>query len=539
MKPNKETIWDYIDQCIEYVVDKIYSWNTQTFEQEVIGHIKHYADKYRGIELDNQTAYNIYVNNQLIIRDAVKDKEYRLKEEGRKRLLYAARSGITEKVQTNKTKSSRTQFDNLTYIKPLNDHDKQLMWDEYSKMWDEKHPYQPSTQPQRKPRLIDTFDDKLNKHVVYNHEKLLSLDEFKQLTHNWSTSRPIEEWYKKYIDRFYKQADTHTEYPVQQLDNTIGFKSPNKIKALKSLYPDKTVIDNDITSYFPLKQNLKNYQLHKVSKHGTYLIDLMFNDKLCYLIAINVNTKYLFAELMNNVLFNGNDTDTSNIQRFSKASKTAETFVKTLDRLIKSGMNVKYLSGDGESAFDSKSANVYYITHGISFKPVPRIQMGHYPDFMKREQKQVKTDPMHGSLGIIDRVIRTIRDIAYNLQVSTITPDVMKEIVNQYNNAPHKTLSKYAGFDVSPKMVQFDQDLEEFIVRRICQENYIIMNRPGFRLKPNTQVKLYNEHDSLMKRRSIIKPGTHHIVNFKNGLYEVIDDKNNIQLIPRYKIAYA
>lgn len=29
------------------------------------------------------------------------------------------------------------------------------------------------------------------------------------------------------------------------------------------------------------------------------MIDLMFSGKLCYLVAINVNTKYLIVELMN------------------------------------------------------------------------------------------------------------------------------------------------------------------------------------------------------------------------------------------------
>uniref|UniRef100_UPI0025A4FF83 hypothetical protein n=1 Tax=Bacteroides acidifaciens TaxID=85831 RepID=UPI0025A4FF83 len=150
---------------------------------------------------------------------------------------------------------------------------------------------------------------------------------------------------------------------------------------------------------------------------------------------------------------------------------------------------------------------------------------------------QVKTDPMHGSLGIIDRVIRTIRDMAYNMQEGIITPSVMDEIVNQYNNAPHQTLSKYAGFKVSPKMVQEDPDLEEFIVKRISQENFKIMSQPGFHLEPNTSVKLYNEHDSLMKRRSIIQPGEFKVIGKENGLFKVegkLNGKNETQLLPRY-----
>ena len=166
------------------------------------------------------------------------------------------------------------------------------------------------------------------------------------------------------------------------------------------------------------------------------------------------------------------------------------------------------------------------------------MNMGVYPDFMSREQKQAKTDPMHGSLGILDRVIRTLRDMAYNMQVGIIKPGIMKELVNQYNNAPHKTLSKYAGMEVTPKMVQDDKELEEFIVRRICQQNYEIMHRPGFKLDEGTSVKVYNEKDSMMKRRSIIQPGRFTVKGFKNGLYQVADANNKIQLIPRYKIDF-
>ena len=179
--------------------------------------------------------------------------------------------------------------------------------------------------------------------------------------------------------------------------------------------------------------------------------------------------------------------------------------------------------------------------NGIDFKTVPRLVMGVYPDFMIKVQKSVTTDPLHGSLGIVDRVIRTIRDIAYNMQIGIITPQIMDNIVKQYNNAPHKGLSKWAGFSVSPKMVNDDPDLETYIVRRICQENYNVMNRPGFKIKAGTNVKVYNEKDSMSKRRSIIQPGSFKVKGFKNGLYEVegnVNGKNKIQRIPRYKLEF-
>ena len=68
------------------------------------------------------------------------------------------------------------------------------------------------------------------------------------------------------------------------------------------------------------------------------------------------------------------------------------------------------------------------------------------------------------------------------MKIGVITPKVMNEIVNQYNNEPHKGLSKWAWMKVSPNDVQNDPDLEEYIVRKICQANWEIMNSPGFRI---------------------------------------------------------
>ena len=432
----------------------------------------------------------------------------------------------------------------LKHIHPtIKEDDIRIIYDEFVNEWNRRHSQmkQPTTQPQTY-TLKDTFTDRLKQFVVFNHDKLLNKDEFINIARGWgNTSLSLDEWYERYINMFYYQPSTSTTYQEPQQQNIIGFKSANKVKALKALYPEKTINESTTTSFFPLKQNIKRYQLHKVSKRHSYIIDLMFIDKLCYLVAININTRFLIVEVMNRILFDSSineDENKDKLIKFSKYNKSAETFINTLNKIIQSGVIIKQLTFDGEGAFLSSLAKRYYRDHNIEWSTAQRLQMGSYPDFMKKEQQRVKTDPMHSSLGLIDRVIRTIRDMAYNMNVGTITPSIMKEIVNQYNNAPHKTLSLYAGVSVSPQMVQNDIKLETFIVKRIVEENYKIMNSDGFKLEKGSQVKLYNEKDSLMKRRSMVQPGIHTIKGFKNGLYEVKDDKNKTQMIPRYKIAY-
>ncbi|KAK8877899.1 hypothetical protein M9Y10_004662 [Tritrichomonas musculus] len=315
---------------------------------------------------------------------------------------------------------------NLQPIRLLDDDDKQLIWNEYVTKWNEH-------QSIPKPRLFNTYIDKLRDFISRNHDRELTFDEFKtQAPSGWErTSTPIEKWYEKYHDLFYKHPGTFTEINNQLAPKFIAFKSPSKIKSLKSTYPQLNPIESSSSSYFPLKDN-KKYQLHKVSPKDTYIIDLVFSGKLCYLFAINVNTRYLFVELMNEILFSDNEED--NTSKISKTNvKTTDTFIHTLQKLIERGMNVKHLQGDGEKVFD-------------------------------------------------------------------------------------------------------DSELEDYIIRQIHKENYNIMNQPGFKLPNGTSVKIYNENDSMMKRRSIIQPGKYHIVDSHDGIYTVADDKNNTQLIPRYKL---
>lgn len=481
-------------------------------------------------------------------RQAIEKQERRKREriERREQGLQAAHEELNRLLNL-KMQKSKTKFYANNVFRDWNIHPEDMtkLWREYNERW--IPPTQRGKpQPQRpRPTIAydDTFEDKLIKYLKTHSDERhpMSFDDFQKLTRGWPSSfTSIEDWYQTYIE---KHPSNIAPEKIQV--NSIGFKSPKKVKALKSKYPnikspdsfpEGTLQSKSTTSYFPLKQNKKLYQLHKVCPKKTYIIDIMFCDKYAYLIAINVNTRFLYAAPMNKPVFTTTNHDNQE-QHYMRYSKNADTYINALDSLIKSGMDVRYLQGDGEKAFDAHETWAYYDSHNIEFKPVPRMKMGVYPDFMKKEQKQSKTDPMHGSLGILDRVIRTLRDMAYHIEVGIITPNIMKELVNQYNNVPHATLSKYVGFDVTPQMVQDDEEIENYIIRQIMKENEKVTSRAGFKLENGTPVKLYNEKDSMAKRRSIIQPGKYHIVDYHGGYYEVEDENKNRQFIPRFKLA--
>ena len=213
-------------------------------------------------------------------------------------------------------------------------------------------------------------------------------------------------------------------------------------------------------------------------------------------------------------------------------AKATISYLRALEKMIRevSLTNpIKHLNGDGEGAFSSKLSLDFYRQRGITFHPAPRMMIED-----KKKTKGYKTEPLHGSLALVDRFVRTLRDMTFNAGYK-LTPFVLKEMVRQYNNAPHSTLSKWIGFDVSPLMVQNDKNKEEYIVMKIYKANLLTVLSADFDLPIGTNVKAYNEKNMLGKRRQIYKQGK--IIGKEGLLYKV---KTNLgeEVIPRYKLSY-
>lgn len=111
-------------------------------------------------------------------------------------------------------------------------------------------------------------------------------------------SKTFKQAYLEYKSIFDHQPENTIVYKPTKLTNIAGFKSEAKVKALQAINP-KLKINSEIPKSFPLKKNIKKYQLHKVAPRNTYMIDIMIVRDLYYLIAINVNTRYLYVKLTN------------------------------------------------------------------------------------------------------------------------------------------------------------------------------------------------------------------------------------------------
>lgn len=384
-----------------------------------------------------------------------------------------------------------------------------------------------------------SFEEKIENHVINNlhNENIRTFPEFEKLTSGWKKGKDkytMEEWYEIYITKIMEQPGMIVEFKGKTNVPDIAFRNKNKrhvlLKQFEKVIESNYVSEDDYVQkkQFPTNKN-KKYYLHKLCEPGTYLIDIMFEKNVGYLICIEANSRYLYAIPLGRECFG----DINKIM--TAGQKTSISITKALNTLFQQGMKPKILTGDGEKGFCSEETINFLNSNGIKWEPVDRMDDYHYPSFLRKPGEKQTTSPLHSSLGIVDRIIRTLRDMAFEVQ-REISPEILKELVVQYNNAPHLTLSKYAGMNVSPSQMQNNSDLYTFICRRISQANYNVSAQKGYNLKENQEVIVYNNKDTLKKRRSITQPGRFFVKGFQNGKYLIQDLKGNTQILPRYRL---
>ena len=407
-------------------------------------------------------------------------------------------------------------------------------------------------------RLTELINNEINrKFALWNNT--LTTDDYDTyyIFYDFLYNEVNEKSKKKTVKVKVRLDDIAVAKDVTDQINKTGFKSPNKVlKIVGEMYPeiDKNELNinyikqhlNMPVNSFPLKENKKRYSLRVVAPIGTYLMDLMFVSGFVYLIVINVNTRKAYAKETSKY---ENDEDAQELIVDKLGAKTAKQIREALIHLISyTDFKPNIIRGDGEKSFNADSMQVWFRQQHIKFIPVRRLMLNdvapydsannsannsdNNSDNKKNKQKR-KSDPNHGSLSIIDRFIRTLRDMAYNAKIKNITPEVMQKLIKNYNLAPHKHLTKYLGEQTAPN--DMNEEKEKYIIRKLCQENYNTRNKYGYKIPSGTSVDVYNEKDSMFKRRSLIKYGDFEVVDYKGGLYKV-DNGINKDWVPRYML---
>jgi hypothetical protein len=297
------------------------------------------------------------------------------------------------------------------------------------------------------------------------------------------------------------------------------------------------IFEQQINS-FPIKENRKRYCLKAVYPAGTWFMDIIIFHAYYYLLLVEATSRMAFARLLNSRSAGeviDPQTGTINTHAFIKC------FSEILNKFSQVKDNIKILQTDNEKCFMSLEAQKFYKdTFGRAgvWRAVDMRKPTEYPNFMTIEHNASKKNPNHSSLAIIDRVVRTIRDMAFNIRAGNITPQVITKLLNSYNNAPHRTLSKIMGFNISPIDVFLDKDLAQEIRRKMTARNQNIYSSKGFLLPTGTRVLIYNEKPPVMKRRAVVKPNVYIVMSY-NGAYYKLQREDMAPVIcyePRWRL---
>ena len=308
----------------------------------------------------------------------------------------------------------------------------------------------------------------------------------------------------------------------------LYYDNPQKlIEAIKQVKP----LNN-----FNIKENKKKYHLMVCSKvKYTFIGDIFFqSNHFAYLLLINVNTRKAFYyplgknyEPIQEII----DADTGEvIKTFNttdEPKKDVDSMIKAFDEIQKE-TKINILEFDGEKSISSTRFQNYLKRNNILFKP---LKPG-----------------SHTSTGLMDRLCKTIRDIAFNMGADTIDNNLMNKIIKIYNSAPHKTLTQILNtnikskYGISPNDVENNEDLETLFVETCLKYNALIKSQDDYLLKLGDKVRIYNKNlsDKLFEgtanktnKRSVLSKDIYIVKGYEGNLIKLEGPNEKIIYKPR------
>ena len=270
---------------------------------------------------------------------------------------------------------------------------------------------------------------------------------------------------------------------VAELHNKYKWKSIDKFMPLAKRYGFDA---NDVKQYF--KTHVIHDErppppkfMHIYSKtSGAWNFDTFIN-KPNYLIFININTRKAYA--------------------YPLQGKGAKTVLNALTQFIHDEPDVKSLTSDQDPAYLSKDVLTFMKEHNINYRTTE--------------------DNNHNVLGIINRFMRTIRDIADD-ENKDISPVEMELIIDIYNNSPHKSLNNKSPNEITK------EDEQEYITKQHDNNPYDF--------KPNDRVRIVKAKEPLSKKRSNLTKEVY-IVDSRDGNQFIVKAKDNsVDKYPGYRL---
>lgn len=279
----------------------------------------------------------------------------------------------------------------------------------------------------------------------------------------------------KTIDDVYRKFPTNTLSKFTKFAKQYGFTA----QEAKSYLNEKVVHDQKI----PPPQYMHIYS----KTPNSFQMDTFINEKVKggtnYLMFINVNTRKAYA--------------------YHMIGKGAEQVKLSLNKFIHDEPNCKSILSDQDSAYLSNEVITWMKQHNINYRTTE--------------------DEDHNKLGIINRFMRTIRNMAsYKGYETKIPISVMKQIITSYNEMPHRSLDNKSPNEMTP------EDEQDYI-------NKHEQNNP-YDFKEGDKVRVVLDKQPLLKRRSRLTKEAY-VIDSRIGNQFLIKSKDvSVDKIPGYKL---
>ena len=270
------------------------------------------------------------------------------------------------------------------------------------------------------------------------------------------------------LDNLYKVYPINTVKKFQDIAHEFGFSRADAKKFLD----ERIIKDQKI----PPPQFMHIYS--KVP--NAFQMDTFINDKVKggknYLMFININTRKAYA--------------------YEMKGKGTDEVLKALNEFIKEVPNVVSILSDQDKAYLSPKVLTFMKAQNINYKTTQ--------------------DNDHNKLGIINRFMRTVRDMRSRNMADI--PDVVKA----YNNIPHVSLN-----NKSPN--KFTEEDEQEYIRSQDQFN-------PYNFQPNERVRLVLDKNPLQKNRTNLSKVSYIIDSRVGNQFIIKAADGSVDTVPGYKL---
>ena len=277
--------------------------------------------------------------------------------------------------------------------------------------------------------------------------------------------------------------------------------------------------------------------------------DIFFSkgNKSAFLIFINVNTRYAIAEQLGFTRvekYIDVDSQTENIQlKYSTQNRKSISVIKKAFENILNRNKISRIIFDGEPSIRSQEFKEFLETNNIEINDSKLL---------------IRT-----SLSIIDRFCRTIRDMAFTMDLEILSQEDMDQIINLYNKCRHETLTRILyesehlisigkiKYDlvsveslverfpngISPNDVNKDENLEMMFISYCMRYNFIISMKSNYELANGILVRIVEYQNKFSKKRNILSKDNYIVIEKLGDHFKLENERTQeIVLRPRFEI---